>query len=1096
MGLAILDSDARKSIHSWKPVSNRMLVARFRGTISTSVIVAYAPHSGQRAERKAFFRSLQDTLNEVPGMDFLMLLGDFNSKVGSAASARSADSYGGSLGRHGVGNRNSCGEELLQFASRNKLAVANTFHQHKAAHKFTHRSNLPDAAGPPSLAAGLHCLDYVMVRRRWLSAVQDVRVRAGANPGWTVSDHHPLVATVKLKLRAPSGQRPQRPGLYNRQALRDEDTCTAFAADVTARLAAQSIWAAAPSAAAAAQQPAAEAARFLESLNRPTSPPSPPMPRNPPPSPPTSAPQATPNALFSAFRAALMESAAAQLPTVQRKRSDPWITDSTLQLIASRRQTMERLGQLEAQKGVHLQNQARTRSEHAQWVSQLQQLQLTIHQLHRLLKQRRHAIKRAIAQDKRKFAANLAAQMKAAAGKGDTAAFWGVVNKAREPLQPRRKQSGIASADGRLQLHSDQQAETFAEHFRQVLGSGQPVSEQTLESIRCPTNPEPAPVPTVGEVTDAIQRLKRGRAADAEGLSAELLQAAGGRSIAALHQLVEAAWLQGMPTAVKRSELIPLHKKGDHSLPGNYRGIQLISIIRKVIALVISSRLTTWAEGHLLEHQCGFRPKRSCADQLFGLRQLTDLAVLRQHRLHFCFVDLQKAFDSISRPALWAILRARGLSEQMVRILEDLHTDTQCAVRVGNSRSRHFDTPWGVQQGDPIAGLLFNIYIDHVAREAMETAQQAAQEEGVQLGVQMQYRISSKGRFWETPPQSSPSSTLTLPMLLLADDLAAVASSAVGLALFMRHLEAACQRWGLVISPTKTECMVVDGREQLSESSSLEATRCQICLRKDGESSMLLCECCEQGWHMGCLPTPMEEVPEGQWQCSECEAAAASSGGSDHINRNAPISIGVGGKQLEWVRRFKYLGSLFNSAGNLDAELRRRCQQAIAAFQQLSKPLWRQRCVGTPTKMGVYRALVSSVLLYASHSWAPTTAQLEMLEVLQRHHLRQILGVRRIDKMPNETLLERCQQPTIASQLHQRRGHWIGHVLRMGDERLAKQLLYSELPGKRRQGRPGRSLAAQFQIDVKSSLSSQQLKNVAEEAADKASWNELFSVTP
>ena len=66
----------------------------------------------------------------------------------------------------------------------------------------------------------------------------------------------------------------------------------------------------------------------------------------------------------------------------------------------------------------------------------------------------------------------------------------------------------------------------------------------------------------------------------------------------------------------------------------------------------------------------------------------------------------------------------------------------------------------------------------------------------------------------------------------------------------------------------------------------------------------------------------------------------------------------------------------------------------------------------------------------------------------------------------------------------------------MGDERLAKPLLYNELPGKRRQGRPGRTLAAQFQIDVKSALWSQQLKNVAEEAAYKASWNDLFSVTP
>jgi hypothetical protein len=86
-------------------------------------------------------------------------------------------------------------------------------------------------------------------------------------------------------------------------------------------------------------------------------------------------------------------------------------------------------------------------------------------------------------------------------------------------------------------------------------------------------------------------------------------------------------------------------------------------------------------------------------------------------------------------------------------------------------------------------------------------------------------------------------------MLLLADDLAAVASSALGLALYMQHLETACRHWGQVISPTKTECMVVDGRKQLSESSALALIRCQICQRTDGEDTMLLCECCGQGWH-------------------------------------------------------------------------------------------------------------------------------------------------------------------------------------------------------------------------------------------------------
>lgn len=70
---------------------------KIAGTVKTSVVVAYSPHSGQRRQRKAFFTDLQKVLNKIPGMDVLILLGDFNSKVGSATSAAASASYGGSL---------------------------------------------------------------------------------------------------------------------------------------------------------------------------------------------------------------------------------------------------------------------------------------------------------------------------------------------------------------------------------------------------------------------------------------------------------------------------------------------------------------------------------------------------------------------------------------------------------------------------------------------------------------------------------------------------------------------------------------------------------------------------------------------------------------------------------------------------------------------------------------------------------------------------------------------------------------------------------------------------------------------------------------
>lgn len=95
-----------------------------------------------------------------------------------------------------------------------------------------------------------------------------------------------------------------------------------------------------------------------------------------------------------------------------------------------------------------------------------------------------------------------------------------------------------------------------------------------------------------------------------------------------------------------------------------------------------------------------------------------------------------------------------------------------------------------------------------------------------------------------------------------------------------------------------------------------------------------------------------------------------SCSGTQHFSRKALISIGVGGKQLEWAGKSKYLGSLLNSAGNLDTELSRRQQQRVAAFLQLRYPLWRQKCIHTSTKMGVYVpcASVTSAAIYTAHT--------------------------------------------------------------------------------------------------------------------------------
>ena len=49
------------------------------------------------------------------------------------------------------------------------------------------------------------------------------------------------------------------------------------------------------------------------------------------------------------------------------------------------------------------------------------------------------------------------------------------------------------------------------------------------------------------------------------------------------------------------------------------------------------------------------------------------------------------------------------------------------------------------------------------------------------------------------------------------------------------------------------------------------STACKVCGSKDDEDAMLLCDGCDAGYHIYCMDPPMEEVPDGDWFCKDCQ---------------------------------------------------------------------------------------------------------------------------------------------------------------------------------------------------------------------------------
>ena len=153
--------------------------------------------------------------------------------------------------------------------------------------------------------------------------------------------------------------------------------------------------------------------------------------------------------------------------------------------------------------------------------------------------------------------------------------------------------------------------------------------------------------------------------------------------------------------------------------------------------------------------------------------------------------------------------------------------------------------------------------------------------------------------------------------------------------------------------------------------------------------------------------------------------------------------------------------------GSLDKEIAYRISKANQALGCLRNWLLNHHNVTLDTKLKVYRAVFLSSLLYGCETWTVYRWHLKQLERFHQRALRSILGIRWQDRATNTEVFKRTNCISIEAMLLKSCLRWTGHVIRMEDQRIPKQLLFGELEqGHRRQGRP----CKRFKDTVKAGL--------------------------
>ena len=198
---------AAKSLIGWEPVNERIILARFRTSqsrVTFTVITCYAPTNEADEEMKEeFYEILQNTMNRRSEREVVLLIGDFNAKVGNDNTG-----YRVTMGRHGVGTMNENGQHLTDFCANNNLVIGGTLFPHKETHKTTWES--PDKVTHNQI-------DHICINTKFRRSLLDVRVKRGAD---AASDHHLVVGKLQLKLRKHDSVKVR--WKYNVESLQDK----------------------------------------------------------------------------------------------------------------------------------------------------------------------------------------------------------------------------------------------------------------------------------------------------------------------------------------------------------------------------------------------------------------------------------------------------------------------------------------------------------------------------------------------------------------------------------------------------------------------------------------------------------------------------------------------------------------------------------------------------------------------------------------------------------------------------------------------------------------------------------------------------------
>jgi len=171
-----------------------------------------------------------------------------------------------------------------------------------------------------------------------------------------------------------------------------------------------------------------------------------------------------------------------------------------------------------------------------------------------------------------------------------------------------------------------------------------------------------------------------------------------------------------VPDLIKIAKVVPVYKKGERNVPGNYRPISLLSIFDKIVDKLMYKRLLMFLEMNdiLYEYQFGFRKNYSTSQAVMEVLDNIYQSCDNSETTIGIYLDLQKAFDTVNHSILLQKLEIYGVRGIIQKWFKSYLSNRKQYTVLSNHESELESISCAVPQGSVLSPLLFLIYINDI----------------------------------------------------------------------------------------------------------------------------------------------------------------------------------------------------------------------------------------------------------------------------------------------------------------------------------------------------------------------------------------------